>query len=448
MSNRFQLHPDSVPAFNARAEELIACIKVKSPESRDSRGKFQSERPVSFHLTSQHLVSPMEVSHLDRTGRKTDRFVSEGGASVGMNQTEYAQLRKVAEGLQRTSAYRNTVSVEFVEDCLFRWCLGRLRDSTIPPLCEYLASQADSAVTLTEVWVPIHELIIQSPFEIGKVTFRTISARMIDEWQLPRLNRLGNRADIVESLKRERRELQGFAAAVVSIEAEQSYAQNVASELADAASSILRFFSPAMFDATQVSLCVPLGSHQRQGHHFLSVRDGRITSDSRGEKTHHATTWAIDDGELAALRPLLEPIGNLFSKGDRTPLEEAVLQAILLYSKSALSSGLAEKLLYIFAALESLLLRSSTEPITHKVGERLAFLAGQDSENRLRIARIVADAYAVRSAFVHHGDRKNWDANEFLEAAWHGMNQLVTQATKFHTKEELLEAMERHKYRS
>ena len=58
-----------------------------------------------------------------------------------------------------------------------------------------------------------------------------------------------------------------------------------------------------------------------------------------------------------------------------------------------------------FSRAESILLLTESEAITQNIGERLAFLVGSDADSRLRVKKVVAEAYAVRSSFVHHGER-------------------------------------------
>lgn len=140
--------------------------------------------------------------------------------------------------------------------------------------------------------------------------------------------------------------------------------------------------------------------------------------------------------------------GDLFAKEPKSELENVVLDALFLYSKASLVPETAEKLLYIFPALESILLLNESEAITQNIGERLAFLVGSDADSRLRVKKVVAEAYAVRSSFVHHGERvEDFDLTELLMAAWNGLHAMVGNAARFKTKEELLKTLERHKFR-
>jgi hypothetical protein len=80
----------------------------------------------------------------------------------------------------------------------------------------------------------------------------------------------------------------------------------------------------------------------------------------------------------------------------------STLQALESYSRATLVAGPADKLLYIFAALESVLLRNETEPVVSSISERFAFLAPGSVDDRIATARLVRDVYRLRSRYVHH----------------------------------------------
>ena len=57
---------------------------------------------------------------------------------------------------------------------------------------------------------------------------------------------------------------------------------------------------------------------------------------------------------------------------------------------------MADKLVYILASLESILLKNDSEPIQKNLGERMAFLIGPTVEARKTIIANVVETYARR----------------------------------------------------
>jgi hypothetical protein len=445
----FDLHPDAVATFTAQAQVLAARIRVKDPAPQPTNTGFKVDVFVGHALTADDLRGPVEVSSQDANGNRVSRFTTDGGKLIGLGDPDYSQLAKLARSIQKTPAFRNTVGFQFVEDALFLWCLKRCQQSSTQSVCDFIISEATLNVREIETWIPIYALHVQSAFNIGAVVFKTITREMLDVWQQGIRAEAGDSPKVLEALERRRKELQGLAAGVVSVLAEPIRAAEIAAERVDSATALLRFFAPANFDARQLSYCVPLGSHQRQGHHYLTVKSGRIVGESRGVLLRGTDPWVIDDVLLREFQSSgLTAIGSLFAKEEKTQLETAVLDALFLYSKASLVPETAEKLLYIFAALESILLLNETEAITQNIGERLGFLVGGDADSRIRVKKMVAEAYAVRSSFVHHGRRiEEFDLQELLMAAWNGLHAMVGNAERFKTKDELLNTMERHKFR-
>ena len=98
-------------------------------------------------------------------------------------------------------------------------------------------------------------------------------------------------------------------------------------------------------------------------------------------------------------------LGNILSKepGERAPLEKSCLNAITWASRGLQDEVPDSSLLKLCVAMESLLLSRGAEPYGKTMGERAAFLLGQDPEARVQIADQVAEIYKARSAVAHEG---------------------------------------------
>lgn len=433
--------------MNEQANQVAETVALKPPSPQNGPAGFKPDVNISANLTSADLLGPIQMSQADENGIAVNRFIQDGSAVVGFGEAAYAKLRKVAQSIQRTGAFRKKVSVQFVEDALFNWSLQKLKSTTDKTACEYIAGEAEQKVCRQEVWVPVYGLYIQSSFALGPVVFKSITRQMIDEWQRPVREQFSEKAEILFKLDRGKKELLGLAAVTYEIEAEPEWAKETASDLADKAISILRLFSPPNFAPRQFSYCVALGSHQRYGHHFINVRDGKIIRQTQGVSGKGLFPWVIDHALLQAMNVHKTVASALFEKETKTSMDELVFDALLLYSKAALVPTLAEKLLYMFAALESVLLRDENEPITESISERLAYMSADEPESRLAARKSVKEAYGVRSKFVHHGRREDKDLTDFFRYAWTALWRITEITPQFKAKSELLDYIEQYKYR-
>jgi len=64
-----------------------------------------------------------------------------------------------------------------------------------------------------------------------------------------------------------------------------------------------------------------------------------------------------------------------------------------LHSRSSIAAGVSHKIVFVIAAIESLLLKDSNEPIQKNLGERMAFIIGESLEERKKIVANVEDFY-------------------------------------------------------
>jgi hypothetical protein len=446
---KFEMHPSAEAALNEQANVVAESVGIYSPAPRNMGSSFKPDVQLAAELTNSDLRSPMVVSDLDQSGNVVSRFVQESAGLVGFVQDAYQRLNKLAQSIQKVDAFRDVVSVRFVEDAIFNWSMEKLKGKINKSACEYVVDVAGKEVCTREFWIPIYGLHIQSAFSVGPVIFKTITREMIEQWHQHIMAKGPRDPRVGWKLERDKKELLGFAAATCEVEAEPIRAEEIARDLSDKAISLIRLFTIANFEPSQFSFCVPLGSHQRYGHHYLSVRSGIIVSETRGVTLKGQYPWVIDDVLLNEMNSTVLPVlSELFGKKSKGEFEDLVFDGLQLYSQAPLVPTLAEKLLYMFAALESILLRDEKETPTDTIAERLAFLVGNDVDSRLAIRKSVKQAYNIRSRFVHHGKRADADLTHFFQTAWTGICKIAEMAPKFKTKTEFLDQIEQYKYRS
>lgn len=91
-----------------------------------------------------------------------------------------------------------------------------------------------------------------------------------------------------------------------------------------------------------------------------------------------------------------------------------------------------------------MLLKDGNEPIQQNLGERVAFLIGQNSQERTDIVKNLREVYGIRSAFVHHGQtvRHVGIVDQFLVYAWTTFSRLMDLSVRYKTKAALIGALE------
>ena len=119
--------------------------------------------------------------------------------------------------------------------------------------------------------------------------------------------------------------------------------------------------------------------------------------------------------------------------------------AIMIYSKSIISHEIYDKILYILVAIETMLLKTDTEPIQQNIGQRLSFLVGNNLAERKKVIKTIKDIYSIRSKYIHHGVIDFEDdelMRNFMNYAWIGFSRMIDNMDKFSTRMEFVEHLD------
>lgn len=399
------IHPDAAANFNQKAEELIAKVRP-SPRTRET-SKFRGDPYITASLTEADIVGTPRRAFVNAAGHEIARFFQAStGETLGIVGTDFRDLQKIAEGLQRISALRPVVSLETVVDLVFEWVEARHKKTVQGTVIEYMLPKIQALIRRQEVWVPIADLYIESSFALGRTMFRPLTPGVFQAWETAILRDHPEHAvPLKELLKEQRKRYQGLAAAITSVEAEPRRAKEIAFANAEDATTILRIFHGATLIPQMICRCVPFGREFREEVHCLLVQDDKLVQASSAAVGAHRP-WQLSDAELIELRSGgLEKLSALLLAERRTDFQDVVLNAVRLYSRSGLAASPSDRLVYILTALESIFVRNRTEPLQDNIAHRMAFLISREREPRRRIIETVKGAYELRSAFLHHGER-------------------------------------------
>jgi hypothetical protein len=446
--SKLEINHQGAEAFNKQAAQLLtALVSMPRPTGHIDPDKFD------FHIATvipEQDLQEISSSHTDALGQEDARFFCDAGQLVGLAGEGFKNLIRLSEGMQRAIRPRDTVSVECLTELIFEWVKGKYQEKNLPLMTEYVLGACECRIEEIEILIPISSLRIQSPFSIGRVIFAPLTRQVIDGWQAQFTSHKPEFAESVEKLtNRWRKEMQGYAAAAVKIEAEPIRASQVAFEEAEKAVSILRFFSQANFHPRLVSSCAPLGSLRVNRRNYFRLRGGELVEFHASKPSND---WVVSDGAVAEYRKNgLDILSGFLLKDRLTDFQGELLQALLIYSKSSTANDVAGKLIYILVAIESMFVMNKQEALQSNIRERMAFFAGTTVDERLAIKDNVTKIYDIRSSFLHHGQHigiDNLDAiQEFMTTAWRCLQGMVQLASRDSTtKDQIFRTLENRKW--
>ena len=107
----------------------------------------------------------------------------------------------------------------------------------------------------------------------------------------------------------------------------------------------------------------------------------------------------------------LKTMNTHFQSQNDTDIAKRIRQAVTWYSKAVDTDSPEEKFVNLAIALESLIIGNegkepfaTTGSINQKIGERVAFLLGDNFDSRVSLEKKAKELYGLRSAIVHSGE--------------------------------------------
>jgi hypothetical protein len=449
---KLQLHPKASQNYNAKAEHLVTLVRP-APDHLNRQGGERNPNIHTVHeFTPKDIIGEMAYGLTDFTGNVIARAFDGRDHIIGLFEGDYIELVRLAEAMNKSITPRGVVSLNLLSELIFDWVKQRHRGISIPPLAEYVLAECEKQIKELEIWIPISHLYIQSAFVFGKITFRAITKAMMDDWEASALSRV-TEAEEIEGVRKgielRRQKVQGLATATIKVEAEPKRAYEIAFEETDKTVSILRFFSPAILHPSKTSYSAPLGSQNEDSYQYLFVDGGKIVGYNSGLTDKSSTHWNLSNEDLKTWSPELGILHMLLNRHELTDFQEAVLNALILYSRSPLAKHISDKLVYMLVGLESIFLKDTGEFIQDAISLRMAYMQDVSVEKRAAIISNVKAVYKLRSSFIHHGQSIGVDEStiltKFMLNAWLSLAALIPRAASNMTKQEFFDSLERRR---
>ena len=440
-----QLNDHAVRAYNDKAMSLLQQLTAESTQPPVTRhSSFQPDVHVSWTLTDED-INDLKLSRRDREGNEVSKSFYHEGRTIELAGEAFQVLKRVAEGMRKAPDLRDAVSVTILIDLIFDWIETRYKNETSLSMTEFVLAQASQKIREFEVWIPIAATRVQSQFEFGNMQIRAITRAMLDEWEATERQAHPEASSAHDVFfEKWRKDLLGLAAATLTVKAEPKRAYELASAEAERTLALLRclsFYSGVPFT---VSNSVPLGEESTKHFKYLMTHEGRIVFSSSGFKDGRFDEWRIDNSDLELMKSYgMDKFNALLKQKKPTPFQRDLLHALQLYGKSSTLRDPADKLTYIFAALEALLSVDRTQSFDDWTDRLIMFVdnAGAGRKEALRTTRTV---FARRLSFIHseHTRQDLENLEKFMIIAWTFFMNVVGNADTFKFRADFLKAID------
>lgn len=445
-----ELHVKTKENYDSKGELLFLSLTEITNIKKQQVKSYTPDVNVAANVTPKDIIDgDIDSRQIDEYGIAVSRWFAYQNSQISLDIEKYKILRELAEKIQKNKEISERVSTKFIENTIFEWLKAKYKKFTEQSLSDFIIDSCNKSIKEYEIWIPIAGLSVESGFQVGKVIFRTITREMLDIYMNGICEKVQGQCseEMFKQLSDRERKIQGYAAAVVKVESEPLRAREVSYNLTEEALAVLRSLSPFNKSHLRICYCMPFGHENVEVYKYFYVDENELKNQMQGIENSNIQPWFINNQEIQSLQEHgLNIISDVLKKNNRSNFQEEVLKSLMLYSKSCLMKEPNDKLVYILVALESLLLKNTTEPISVNLSTRMSFVIGQDKDDRKRIIALVKKIYDIRSKFIHHGDRVSIEEGEKLDEfffdSFNFFNKMIVDFNKYSTKVLFIEELQ------
>jgi len=404
-----EIHQNAEKNINEKAEALINSIQ-------------EIDKPFMSSQQNNELfsVATITTDDLSKNAKGTikSRFDGEIGKTFFVDKRQYglidegyksfADVVKIVHKIKAVNIY---LSYDYINENLFKWLQKRYTNEIDGDYTTYLLEHSKESIKKRTIMIPVPYTIIKYPFKLGHIEFWTLNEETIDSWFM-NANTKQNKEFVEKSKKQVKLDFQGYAVGVYQCVAEEIRASELAYEHLINSLSILRMVSTANLHPLINCCAYEYGQKVIRTKHWFGFSEGKTSPLQASRLIEKDIPWNVGDLEMSMLGQLSD-YDRLLTLEKLTPYQQKLFDATLIYSKNTLRYEVFDKILYILVALESMLLKGESESIQQNIAERIAFITGKTSKERVEIVKEVKDVYAIRSKYIHHGI-SDFEDNELL----------------------------------
>ncbi|AWS93892.1 hypothetical protein [Citrobacter sp. CRE-46] len=442
-SEPFSFHSAHVTELDRISLEIMG--KVRPIHFKPRISDFPTDRPI-ITITDKELIGPVTFWQQDLNGKQALTFFTYDGKPHGFTEDDYEHLDALIDSVMKAVWAPMSLSRKFVETVFFNWVRREFPVAQNPfslTLCEI----ARDKVKNVEIWAPVANLEVEQGFDFGTIRIEPITPSAIDNI----CNRAskapaGQELEVSQYFEKLRNDFQGYAAVVVSINAEPEFASERAFQIARDAVGLLTFFSPSAPTSYLFNPVALSGAEYIPSSKLITLFEGGY-GHYEGILPKKIAYWRLSAQQIKALNTdIFETAGSLIIDVELSEFAAAVRGSILTYTKGTNLLASKERLRSCLSALEMLLLRHDMEPRAHCIAKRMGVIIsmnGIDDANEVK--RIAQQIHWLleQPQQTELSHRENELISLFTNYTYNVLYLALGNARTFHSKKQFINEIDR-----
>jgi hypothetical protein len=424
-------------AFSLRVREIQ--LAEKTAET------FPTQRPIYAELTDTDAIGTPQFFGPDVNGDNAIIFIITDGKAFGVHESDLVKTECIYEKILSEKWARDKISRKFIEERLFAWVRRKSLTNNKESFSEEIIKESLKNITTREVWAPIAHLEVEHPVNFGNVRIDPITSEKLDS-----LEQMGvamapaQEKDIRDLFTKMRKDFQGFAAIVVTLEAEPILAEERGLIVAQDAVGLLRFFSPAAAASWVLCPTALLGSEIIPRSKLLTLSNSSFSM-TDSITARDVAFWRLSRHDIERLINMeFQQAASLINPTELSDFSITVRSSIITYSKGTTLPDPIDRLTHALSALEGVFLKHAIEPVESNIADRISFLLSQKASNRAEVAQNVRQVYWLREQYRASplSPREHEILAIFIANAHMALRISLQNIYSFQSKAEFIEAVE------
>lgn len=438
----FIFTPDHSIELDRISLELMR--KIQELHFKHNSQDFPTERPT-IPITDREIIGSVKFWGEDINGRPAFSFFQHDGKPYGFVGEDYEYLDNLIDAAMKSEWTKTCLSRKFVEMAFFDWARQQFTADQV----SFSVSLCDVAlenVTTVEVWAPIANMEVEKGFNFGPIRIESLTAAKMDilRSKLPPPPP-EQEQQFEQYFEKLRQDFQGYAVAIVSIEAEPKFALERAFQIAQDAMGLLTFFSPAALSIFIFNPVALSGAEYIPASKLITINEDGFSHNERVLPTK-VGYWRLSAERISELNSdLLESAGSLVMPEGLSEFALAVRTSILIHSRGLTLLESKERLRSCLSALEFILLKHDMEPRAHSIANRMSIILsilGVDSDDvKMTIQRIYW--LLEQPQRTEYGHRENEIITSFVTYAYNVLHIALNNIHTFRHKAQFVSEVDR-----
>jgi hypothetical protein len=386
-----KISPDAWAHVDSEGLKLLAGLKPPKKKRRSSvQSPWSPDIEGTRNITEKEIIGGVKMTSVDQFSMERTSFEWDStGMILGLYECEYTRFVSLAGKISSFKPLAGALNASTAESVIIEWLTAVRTGATASSLSLWFESRMSDVLKVRKICVPIAWLHLQREVNFGGCRLIPLNRATKELWQKSFAEKKmeGDKEWAPRGLLAKAFKM-AWTGMLVEVFGDEDSCQSQALQRAYDVCGLLRFFWPGNRILGSRCFVLPLGLDSQPQHSIIELEADCPVWFSEGIDGPPGDPLILSDSNLVRIERSFRAISELLEIKKHTEFQKKVLSSILLFTRNSLHTDVVDRLIAVLVALESILLRSASEPIQSSLSQRLAVLTKDTVDDRMRLRKV------------------------------------------------------------